>query len=95
MVRTPTLPSAASSELALFVEMLMAERGAASHTVAAYSRDLSGFLAFLAGRKSEPATATADHVRAYLEVLAADGLAPTSRARKLSAIRQFFRFLLS
>jgi integrase/recombinase XerD len=95
MAKTPSLPSPASSELALFVEMLIAERGAASHTVAAYSRDLSGFLAFLAAKKSETATATADHVRAYLEVLAADGLAPTSRARKLSAIRQFFRFLLS
>lgn len=90
---TPSLTPAASSDLALFVEMLMAERGAASHTVAAYARDLSDFLAFLAARKIE--AATADHVRAYLEVLAADGLAPTSRARKLSAIRQFFRFLLS
>lgn len=92
---TPSLTPASSSELALFVEMLMAERGAASHTVSAYARDLSGFLAFLAAKKTDAAGATADHVRAYFEVLAADGLAPTSRARKLSAIRQFFRFLLS
>ena len=92
---TPSLSSASSSELSLFIEMLMAERGAASHTVSAYARDLSDFLTFLATKKTAAAAASADDVRAYLEVLAADGLAPTSRARKLSAIRQFFRFLLA
>ena len=83
-----------SSELALFVEMLMAERGAATHTVTAYARDISDFLAFLGAKETDLAAARADDVRAYLEVLASNGLAPTSRARKLSAIRQFFRFLL-
>ena len=92
---TPSSTRASSSELSLFVEMLMAERGAASHTIDAYTRDLAGFLAFLADEKATASTATSDHLRAYLEVLAADGLAPTSRARKLSAIRQFFRILLS
>lgn len=92
---TPSLTRASSSELSLFIEMLMAERGAASHTIDAYTRDLADFLAFLACKKTEAAMATANHVRAYLEVLAADGLAPTSRSRKLSAIRQFFRFLLA
>jgi len=96
MARSPaSLTAASRSELALFVEMLLAERGAAAHTVNAYARDISGFLAFLAARKTEAASANADVVRGYLEVLAADGLAPASRARKLSAIRQFFRFLLS
>jgi len=85
---------AGASELALFLDMLMAERGAAAHTVDAYTRDISDFLAFLAAKKSSAAKASADHVRAYLEGLAGKGLAPTSRARKLSAIRQFFRFLL-
>ncbi len=89
------LTPASTSELALFVEMLLAERGAAAHTVNAYARDISDFLAFLAAGKTEVAAASADDVRGYLEALAADGLAPTSRARKLSAIRQFFRFLLS
>ncbi len=86
--------AAGDSELALFLDMLMAERGAADHTVEAYTRDISDFLAFLAVKKSSAAKASADHVRAYLESLAGKGLAPTSRARKLSAIRQFFRFLL-
>jgi integrase/recombinase XerD len=84
-----------SSELALFLDMLTAERGAAAHTVEAYTRDLADFLAFIAAKGKTAKTATADHLRAYLAGLARKGLAPTSRARKLSAIRQFFRFLLA
>ena len=83
-----------SSELALFLDMLTAERGAARHTIDAYARDLSEFLAHLAA-KGTAADATSDHLRAYLAALARKGLAPTSRARKLSSIRQFFRFLLA
>ena len=74
--------------------MLTAERGAAAHTVDAYTRDLADFLAFLGAKGKTAKTAAPDHVRAYLAGLARKGLAPTSRARKLSAIRQFFRFLL-
>lgn len=85
---------ATGPELALFLDMLMAERGAAAHTIDAYTRDITEFLAFVAAKKSSAAKASADHVRAYLEELAGRGLAPASRARKLSAIRQFFRFLL-
>ncbi len=84
-----------SSELALFLDMLTAERGAAKHTIDAYSRDLAELLAHLAAKGAIAADATADHLRAYLAALARKGLAPTSRARKLSAIRQFFRFLLA
>src|SRR5581483_4432444 len=75
--------------------MLTAERGAASHTVDAYARDLSEFLAFLAAKGKTAGNASAEHLRAFLAALAKKGLAPTSRARKLSAIRQFFRFLLA
>lgn len=75
--------------------MLMAERGAAAHTIEAYARDLSEFLAFLVSKGKTAETASADHLRAFLAGLAKKGLAPTSRARKLSAIRQFFRFLLA
>ncbi|HEY6669471.1 MAG TPA: site-specific tyrosine recombinase XerD [Methyloceanibacter sp.] len=85
----------ASSELALFLDMLMAERGAAAHTIEAYTRDLSEFLAYLAAKGKKAKSATAEHLRGFLAGLARKGLAPTSRARKLSAIRQFFRFLLA
>jgi integrase/recombinase XerD len=75
--------------------MLTAERGAAAHTVEAYTRDLSEFLALLAAKGKTARTATPENLRAFLAGLARKGLAPTSRARKLSAIRQFFRFLLT
>jgi integrase/recombinase XerD len=83
------------SELALFLDMLMAERGAAAKTIEAYTRDLSEFLAFLATKRKTALDASAESVRAYLAQLSRKGLAATSRARKLSAMRQFFRFLLA
>jgi integrase/recombinase XerD len=83
------------SELALFLDMLTAERGAAAKTIEAYTRDLSEFLAFLRTKRKTALDATADSVRAYLAQLSRKGLAATSRARKLSAIRQFYRFLLA
>jgi integrase/recombinase XerD len=84
-----------ASELALFLDMLMAERGAAEKTVEAYTRDLGEFLAFLRTKRKTALDASADTVRAYLAQLSRKGLAPTSRARKLSALRQFHRFLLA
>ena len=86
---------ATESELALFLDMLVAERGAAAHTIEAYTRDLAAFLAFLSARGADAKSATSDQIRAFLAGLSKKGLAPTSRARKLSAIRQFFRFLLA
>ncbi len=88
-------PGEPSCELKLFLDMLMAERGAAAHTIEAYTRDLSAFLAFLAAKGRSAGEASADDLRAFLAALQKKGLAPTSRARKLSAVRQFFRFLLA
>jgi integrase/recombinase XerD len=77
-----------------FLEMLSAERGAAENTRAAYTRDLDDFLAFLSGHRKKrlAAVETAD-ISAYLRAGAQGGLAPASRARRLSAIRQLFKFL--
>jgi len=79
----------------LFLDMLLAERGAAAKTVEAYTRDLGEFLAFLRSKRKSALDASADSVRAYLAQLSRKGLAAASRARKLSALRQFFRFLLA
>lgn len=78
-----------------FLEMLSAERGASPHTLSAYQRDLDAFGEFLVQRKTRPMAATADDISAHLHALSASGLAVSSRSRKLSAIRQFFRFLVA
>lgn len=74
-----------------FLDMLAAERGAARNTLDAYERDLEDYLTFLGSRP--PGEAAADDVRAWLGELAARGLKPSSAARRLSAARQFHRFL--
>ncbi|GAA0536612.1 integrase/recombinase XerD [Rhizomicrobium palustre] len=76
-----------------FLDMMSAERGAAENTLAAYRRDLSDFLGWLAARGSSVRRAGREEVRAYLEGLSVSGAAATSQARKLSALRQFFGFL--
>ena len=73
--------------------MASAERGAAANTLAAYERDLSDYVAFLGARGAEPVGASTDDVRAHLADLAERGLKASSAARKLSAVRQFHRFL--
>lgn len=79
--------------LELFLEMLLAERGAAGHTVAGYKRDIEQFQNFQNSRGSDLADADSVAVRAHLTELAERGLAPRTAARRLSALRQFFRFL--
>jgi len=79
--------------IALFLDMMAAERGAAKNTLEAYRRDLDGYIAFLSGRRVGPLAATTEHVRAYLAACDAEGLKSASIARRLSAVRQFHRFL--
>jgi integrase/recombinase XerD len=73
-----------------FLEMMSAERGAGANTLAAYARDLADFAGFA---ESGIAAASRDDIRAYLVHLSKAGLAPSSQARRLSALRQFFGFL--
>jgi integrase/recombinase XerD len=78
----------------LFLDMLMAERGAAMNTVAAYRRDLADFSAALRVAGGSIAGAQGDDIRAYLRTLAdSRALSATSVARRLSALRQLYRFL--
>jgi len=79
--------------IALFLDMLAAERGAGDNTLAAYRRDLADFSAHLAGERRAIAVAATDDVRGYLRALDKRGFAVTSVARRLSAIRQLYRFL--
>jgi integrase/recombinase XerD len=85
--------SSDQSLIALFLEMLAAERGAAANTLAAYERDLADFSEHLTAARTDLATASTDDVRRYLHRLEKRGLAAASSARRLSAIRQFYRFL--
>jgi integrase/recombinase XerD len=78
-----------------FLEMMSAERGAAANTLASYRRDLEDYEAFLRDRQRGFVDATADAVRDSLTDLEDRGLAPASAARRLSAIRQLHRFLVS
>ena len=73
-----------------FLEMMSAERGAGANTLAAYARDLADFSAYPQGGI---AAASREDIRGYLAGLSAAGLAPSSQARRLSALRQFFGFL--
>lgn len=79
-----------AARLEAFLEMMSAERGASGNTLDAYRRDLEDAAGFVAGGL---ASATSDDIRRWLDDIAARGFAPSSQARKLSAVRQFFRFL--
>ncbi len=79
--------------VALYLDMLAAERGAGKNTLGAYGRDLADFTAYLAGAGRSVAGASTDDLRAYLGALAKRGLGPATVARRLSAIRQLYRFL--
>ncbi len=74
--------------------MLAAERGAARNTLLAYQADLDDFAAFAAARDRPPAGCDAAVLQAYMAGLQHAGLAARTASRRLSALRQFHRFLL-
>ena len=82
------------AQLEAFLEMMAVERGASPNTLDAYRRDLSEFLHHLeqAAPHRLAETSTTD-IETYTQGLASAGLAPATRGRKLSAVRQFFKFL--
>ena len=87
-------PQTRAPQIEAFLEMLVAERGASANTLAAYGRDLDDFAGFMTARKRGAAEARTADLRAYLQGLSRAGLAASTGARRLSALRQFHRFLV-
>uniref|UniRef100_A0A2A3JSI6 Tyrosine recombinase XerC n=1 Tax=Alloyangia mangrovi TaxID=1779329 RepID=A0A2A3JSI6_9RHOB len=82
----------AGNWVSAFLEAQVAERGAADNTQAAYARDLASFTGWLAARKRDLASAQRGDVEDYLIACETEGLAVSTRARRLSAIKQLYRF---
>jgi integrase/recombinase XerD len=91
------MPSKAAAsgdrQIGLFLDMLAAERGARPNTLAAYRSDLDDFSGYLTATGTGLSDASSDDIRGYLGDLTRRGLRPSSVARKLSAVRQLYRFL--
>lgn len=79
--------------LTAFLEMMAAERGAAANTLDAYRRDLADFAHFVEREGVDIENAGKADISRYLHELSVTGLKPTSRARRLSAVRQLYKFL--
>jgi integrase/recombinase XerD len=81
--------------LDLFLAYLTVEKGLTKNTLEAYSRDISAYLDFLEGSgRTELRQVRPTDVANFIAGLKAAGLAPRSRARALSAVRMFHRFLV-
>ncbi|MBR1825500.1 MAG: tyrosine recombinase [Alphaproteobacteria bacterium] len=76
-----------------FLQMMAAEKGAAQNTIAAYERDLQQFLEF--GRFADKVDLNKQSIESYIRDLHSRGFAQRSIARKLSAIKEFCKFLYS
>jgi integrase/recombinase XerD len=79
----------------LFIDMLAAEQGAGANTLDAYRRDLTDFSEFLRRSGQSFAGAETQTLRDYLADLDSRGFKSSSVARRLSAMRHLFRFLLN
>jgi integrase/recombinase XerD len=90
----PAKPSDAKL-IDLFLDMLAAEQGAGDNTLDAYRRDLVDFSAFLATKSQSFVGAETQSLRDYLGELDTRGFKSSSVARRLSAMRHLFRFLLN
>ncbi len=91
MIRRPRASDEALVEL--FLDMLAAERGAGENTLSAYRNDLDDMSVHLRAAGRTVANATTDDLRGFIASLAARGFKASSLARRLSAVRQVYRFL--
>ena len=82
-----------SAHVESFLEMMSAERGSAKNTLLSYERDLDDVLSFMRSRNVPLNEASSQDLAAYLSRMSREGYKPTSQARRLSALRQFYKFL--
>lgn len=78
-----------------FLEMIVAEHGASLRTVSAYQKDLSDLSAFLKSQNVDIVKAKNKDLEKYLHQIASLSFSPRTQSRRLSAIREFYRFLYS
>src|SRR3954471_6619200 len=83
----PSSAKRSANLIEAFLDMMSAERGAGANTLAAYGRDLAEL-----ANHADPGKASRAEIQAFLAVLA-KSTAPSTQARKLSTLRQFFGFL--
>ena len=89
--QSPSRPDV-PAQVEAYLDKLAAE-GAAKNTIESYRRDLLHFSAFIQARHRAPEDATKAQIRQYLKSLSEAGMASSTSARRLSVLRQFFRFL--
>ncbi|MFP4520462.1 MAG: site-specific integrase, partial [Oceanicaulis sp.] len=80
--------------VSLFLDMMAAERGAAANTLAAYARDLEDAALRVGALGADLETAETRDLEAMMAQIARDGLSPATSARRLSAVKRYYRFLL-
>ncbi len=95
--KTPSESAKSKTDLTIeaFLEMMSSEKGVAALTIEAYRRDMTYFACFLTVRRKKPEKATAEDVTAYLQNLAKNKLSAKTQSRRISCLREFFRFLLT
>lgn len=86
---------AVSRHMEAFIEMMACERGAAINTLEAYERDLLNFTIFLQTSGQDIEKATTESIRNYIALLNKNGISTSTIVRRISVLRQFFRFLVS
>lgn len=83
------------TDVEAFLGHLALERGASEHTIAAYRRDLTAYVAFLGDRAvASPDAVRRDDITAFIAGLQAAGLAPATVERKVAAVKSFHKFLV-
>ena len=78
-----------------FLSVLVAEQGASPRTIAAYQSDIEDLQFFLKNHHKTLEKATGDDLSDYMKVVVKNALSPRTQARRLSAFREFYRYLYS